>query len=401
VQSFADLSNSRTSWSSVLIKPHGGLLVDRVRPWDEASRELTTRASRVTVSDRTVCDLICIANGAFSPLEGFLNRNDYESCVESMRLSNGVLWPIPIALPVDGSELASLRLDTPAALVDSNGETLATIEIEDIYKANHEQEALRVYGTTDSKHPGVAAVFGAPQTYVGGKISLLREPAPEFPEYSLTPFETRARFIQLGWETVVGFQTRNPVHRAHEYLQKVALEIVDGLFLHPLVGTTKDDDLPAAVRMRCYEALLQGYYPQKRALLAVYHAAMRYAGPREAVLHAIVRKNYGCSHFIVGRDHAGAGSYYGPFDAQHIFDDIEAELGVNILRFDNAFWCKLCEGMATTKTCPHSSDVHVVFSGTRVRELLRSGQRPPAEFTRPEIADILIRTLAEHQVVKS
>jgi len=385
-----------------LIKPHGGMLVDRVRTKDEARGllEQAGRAPRVTVSDRTVCDLICIANGAFSPLEGFLNRNDYESCIESMRLASGVFWPIPITLPVESGELASLHLDAPAALVNSNGDTLAIIEIEDIYTANHELETLKVYGTTDSNHPGVAAVLGAPRTYVGGKISLLKMPAPEFPEYTLTPFETRARFIQLRWDTVVGFQTRNPVHRAHEYLQKVALEIVDGLFLHPLVGTTKDDDLPASVRMRCYEALLEGYYPQKRALLGVYRAAMRYAGPREAVLHAIVRKNYGCTHFIVGRDHAGAGSYYGPFDAQRIFDEIEAELGVNILRFDNAFWCKSCEGMATAKTCPHGAEAHVVLSGTKVRELLRSGQRPPAEFTRHEIADILIRTLAEHQMVK-
>ena len=386
-----------------MIEPHGGALVDRFQKRVE-SIELngsTRRAPKITVSDRTVCDLICIANGAFSPLEGFLKRDDYESCVESMRLTNGVLWPIPIVLPVNDTELAALRLDAEAALADANGDLLASIEVADIYTAHHEKETLKVYGTSDANHPGVAAVLRAPRTYVGGNISLIKAPAPEFPQYSLTPRDSRARFAELGWNSVVGFQTRNPVHRAHEYLQKVALEIVDGLFLHPLVGTTKDDDLPAAVRMRCYEALLQDYYPKERALLGVYQAAMRYAGPREAVLHAIARKNYGCSHFIVGRDHAGAGSYYGPFDAQHIFDEIEAELGVNILRFDNAFWCKSCEGMATAKTCPHSSDAHVTLSGTKVRELLRSGERPPAEFSRPEIADILIRSLAESQTVRS
>jgi sulfate adenylyltransferase len=330
-----------------------------------------------------------------------MDRHDYESCVQSMRLADGTLWPIPIVLPVADTELGALNAGAHAALVDEEGEVLAAIEIEDIFKADHERETLNVYGTMDLKHPGVAAVLAAPQTYAGGKITLLKSPSPEFPEYTLTPLETRARFSELGWSFIVGFQTRNPVHRAHEYLQKVALETVDGLFLHPLVGTTKDDDLPAAMRMRCYEVLLQGYYPQNRALLGVYRAAMRYAGPREAVLHAIVRKNYGCSHFIVGRDHAGAGSYYGTFDAQHIFDDIEEELGVKILRFDNAFWCTSCEGMATAKTCPHSADDHVVLSGTRVRELLRSGQRPPAEFTRPEIADILIQSLAEQQMVKA
>jgi len=378
-----------------LIKPHGGEIVNREASDDSAASLLgaAAKSPRISVTGRILCDVECIATGAFSPLQGFMGRADYESCMESMRLSDGVLWPIPIVLPVDPAEAKSLKLGAPAMLVDAEGRNIAAIEVEDIYQSDHENEAQLVYGTKDSKHPGVAAILELPHTYVGGKIALLNMPTPEFPAYALTPAATRKRFKALGWRSVVGFQTRNPVHRAHEYLQKVALEIVDGLLLHPLVGTTKDDDLPAAVRMQCYEALIERYYPAGRAMLSVYPAAMRYAGPREAVLHAIVRKNYGCSHFIVGRDHAGAGSYYGPFDAQRIFNNLQNELGMTILRFDNAFWCNACEGMGTEKTCPHPPGEHVVLSGTKVRELLRSGKRPPKEISRPEIADILIRAL--------
>ncbi len=380
-----------------LVRPHGGALVNRLPTQSECERLLAEAAEAPTISltDRTVCDIVCIVTGAFSPLQGFMGRADYQACIHSMRLKNGTIWPIPVVLPVTSEQAESLAVGVSAKLTDGNGTPVALIEIDDIYQANQQDETLLVYGTNDSNHPGVAAVLQSPSTYVGGIITLLTMPKPEFPLYALTPAETRQRFRDLGWRSVVGFQTRNPVHRAHEYLQKVALEIVDGLLLHPLVGTTKDDDLPAAVRMRCYEALLERYYPSGRALLGVYPAAMRYAGPREAVLHAIVRKNYGCSHFIVGRDHAGTGSYYGTYDAQHIFDNIEQELGITILRFDNSFWCNACEGMATAKTCPHRAADHVVLSGTKVRELLRSGQHPPKEFSRPEIADILIKALAE------
>jgi len=386
-----------------LVEPHGGRIIDRLLKQHEreAIQDIIVAAPRISASERSVCDVICIATGAFSPLTGFMKQDDYTSSVKAMRLANGLLWPIPIVLPVADNELRALKLGRAAALIGPDNTLLGSIEVEEIYKASPEDEARYVYGTTDRKHPGVANVFDSPQMYVGGKISLLTMPKLEFPSYSLTPAETRRRFGELGWNSVVGFQTRNPVHRAHEYLQKVALEIVDGLLLHPLVGTTKDDDLPAAVRMRCYEALLERYYPRGRAMLSVYQAAMRYAGPREALLHAIVRKNYGCSHFIVGRDHAGVGSYYGSFDAQQIFNEIEGELGITILRFENAFWCNSCEGMATAKTCPHGTEAHVILSGTKVRELLRSGKRPPLEISRPEIADILIQALAESPVAKT
>jgi len=381
----------------LLIEPHGGSIVSRLANASTLTQLLTqaAKAPRISISERTLCDVICIVTGAFSPLVGFMQRADYQNCMESMRLQNGLIWPIPIVLPVNAEQAKALKLGALATLVDGAGKEVAVIEIQDIYQSDPDREAELVYGTRDLKHPGVAAVFESPRTYVGGQITLLHMPEPEFPAYTLTPSATRERFRELGWTSVVGFQTRNPVHRAHEYLQKVALEIVDGLLLHPLVGTTKDDDLPAAVRMQCYEALIDRYFPAGRAMLSVYQAAMRYAGPREAVLHAIVRKNYGCSHFIVGRDHAGAGSYYGPFDAQHIFDNIQQELNMTILRFDNAFWCNACEGMATVKTCPHTPAEHVVLSGTKVRELLRSGQRPPQEISRPEIADILIQALVE------
>jgi len=382
---------------SRLVEPHGGSLVNRALVAEDARllKDKLRDSVAIRLNERSLCDVICIATGAFSPLSGFMRERDYRSCIEDMRLSSGLIWPIPIVLPADAATLSSLKLGSRAALVSPDGQIVGAIEVEQIFEGDPMQEASRVYGTTDQQHPGVAAVLSSPKAYVAGEISLVEMPPLEFPSYSLTPAETRACFAERGWNSIVGFQTRNPVHRAHEYLQKVALENVDGMLLHPLVGTTKGDDIPAAVRMRCYEALLERYYPAQRAMLAVYQAAMRYAGPREAVLHAIVRKNFGCSHFIVGRDHAGVGSYYGSFDAQRIFDEIEPELGITILRFENAFWCNACEGMVTTKTCPHGPEQHVVLSGTKVRELLRSGQRPPAEFSRPEIADILIQALAD------
>lgn len=372
--------------------PHGGALVDRTVPAPQLDGALAAAAKlpRFTLSDRSLCDVVCIGTGVYSPLEGFMGGGDYGSVLQSMRLANGLLWPIPITLPVTQDVKSGSRI----ALVSSGGQIIASMDVSQIYEADLEQEALSVYRTADRAHPGVAALHDAPRTLAAGPITLLHLPDFGFPDEYRTPRQTRALFESFGWRTVVGFQTRNPVHRAHEYLQKVAMEIVDGLMLHPLVGLTKDDDIPATIRMACYRTLLAKYYPSKRALLSIFPAAMRYAGPREAILHAIARKNYGCSHFIVGRDHAGVGSYYGSFDAQEIFDGIEAELGITILRFDNASWCNVCESMVTDKTCPHPAAERVSLSGTKVREMLRSGQRPPGEFTRSEVADILIDAMA-------
>ncbi|MDQ2802125.1 MAG: sulfate adenylyltransferase [Pseudomonadota bacterium] len=380
------------STSATLIAPHGGKLVDRTL-LDQGSAQKRTAAERlpkITLVERAVCDVICIATGAYSPLEGFMTEADYNTVVDKMRLADGTLWPIPIVLAVEQSMAARLKAGGAAALVDESGAIVATIDVTEVYEADHQRETQKVYGTQDRAHPGVAAVLEGSSTYVAGRINLISMPAPEFPAETMTPAQTRTKFSQLGWRSIVAFQTRNPVHRAHEYLQKVALEIVDGLLLHPLVGKTKGDDIPADVRMQCYHVLLEKYYPMGRTVLSVFPAAMRYAGPREAVLHAIARKNYGCSHFIVGRDHAGVGSYYGTFDAQRIFDGIEGELGITILRFEHSFWCNTCEGMATAKTCPHGKENHVALSGTKVRDMLRAGERPPQEFSRPEVADVLI-----------
>jgi sulfate adenylyltransferase len=380
-----------------MIAPHGGKLIDRTVRGKAASAlvESAQGLPKIPLSDRSICDVICIATGAYSPLEGFMGSADYNAVVDTMRLANGTIWPMPITLPCGN---ADVKPGSSAALTDEDGEVIATIEVSEIYSGDPQREAEKVYGTTDKAHPGVAALLGAGARYAAGTIALLKMPVPQFPAETMTPAQTRAHFSANGWRTIVAFQTRNPVHRAHEYLQKVALEIVDGLLLHPLVGKTKGDDVPADVRMRCYHVLLEKYYPMGRTLLSVFPAAMRYAGPREAVLHAIARKNYGCSHFIVGRDHAGVGSYYGTFDAQRVFDGIESELGVTILRFEHSFWCNICEGMATAKTCPHDKINHVALSGTKVREMLTSGIRPPQEFSRPEVADVLISAMSGEQV---
>ncbi len=372
--------------------PHGGVLVDRTVAAGDRERHRAAAAGlpRVRLSDRSLCDVVCVGTGVYSPLEGFMGSADYRSVIGSMRLASGLLWPVPITLPVPSEVRAGSRV----ALVGPDDEIVATMEVSEVYEGDLDAEAQAIYRTDDRAHPGVAALHEAPRTLAAGTIALVHVPDFGFPEEYRTPQQTRALFERLGWRTVVGFQTRNPVHRAHEYLQKVAMEVVDGLMLHPLVGLTKGDDIPAPIRMACYRTLLEKYYPRDRAILSIFPAAMRYAGPREAVLHAIARKNYGCSHFIVGRDHAGVGSYYGSFDAQAIFDDIEDELGIAILRFDNASWCPVCEAMVTDKTCPHPQSERVSLSGTKVRDMLRAGQRPPPEFTRAEIADILIDAMS-------
>lgn len=379
-------------------QPHGGTLVNGLLSNEEAAELLEMAGSlpKLTLSHRELLDLNLLGIGAFSPLRGFMTRADYQAVVESMHLANGVAWSMPVVLPVDKATADTLHEGQTILLEDQQGAPRGVLELQECYTYDRAFEAKEVYRTQDSSHPGVSALYQQGDVLLGGPIRIFEVAPSEFPAHSFTPTQSRAAFDQNGWQTIVAFQTRNPVHRAHEYIQKCALETVDGLFLQPLVGETKSDDVPAAVRMRCYEALLAHYYPSNRVLLGTYPARMRYAGPREAIFHALARKNYGCTHFIVGRDHAGVGNTYGPYDAQRIFSEFRpGELGITPLFFENAFYCVRCQGMASNKTCSHDDAHHVNLSGTQVRALLRSGQTPPPEFSRPEVAAVLMSAYAQ------
>ncbi len=382
------------------IAPHGGKLVNLLAEGARAETLAQEAANlpKIVVNPRELSDLEMLTVGALSPLTGFQGERDYHSILETMHLVDGLAWAIPVTLSLDEEEVKRIGgAEAVALLAEEGGEPLAILEVAEVYQRDRQKEALGVFRTEDLEHPGVKALHEAGDFCLAGPVRSIRLPEhDDFLAYRRTPAETRAAFRERGWRTVVGFQTRNPIHRAHEYIQKCALEIVDGLLVHPLMGATKGDDVPADVRMDCYEALFEGYYPKDRAMIGIFPAAMRYAGPKEAIWHAICRKNYGCTHFIVGRDHAGVGSYYGTYDAQKIFEEFEPdELGIMPLKFEHSFWCNACEGMASPKTCPHGEEARVSLSGTKVREMLRAGERPPIEFSRPEVADILISAMKE------
>jgi sulfate adenylyltransferase/3'-phosphoadenosine 5'-phosphosulfate synthase len=382
--------------------PHGGVLVNRELAGaarDEALARAATLPA-IELDERELSDLDMIGVGALSPLTGFMRKLDYDCVVDSMRLSDGLLWALPVTLAVTEEQAARVSEGGEVALTDGAGNIVGIMQVTEKYGYDKNREAQQCFGTTEQAHPGVARIFTQGDVYLGGPVWVLDRPNQgEFAEYRLTPLETRQRFDELGWRSVVAFQTRNPVHRAHEYLQKVAMEGVDGLLLHPLVGATKSDDVPAAVRMRTYEEILDKYYPKNRAMLSVFPAAMRYGGPREAVWHAICRKNYGCTHFIVGRDHAGVGNYYGTYEAQEMVDRFSHEdLGITPLKFEHSFFCRTCGNMASAKTCPHDKSHHVHLSGTKVREMLTNGELPPPEFSRPEVAKILMEAYREEGV---
>ena len=379
------------------IPAHGGHLINRIATSEERQEfiEKAERLPKIELDKRALSDLEMIAIGGFSPLNGFMEKDDYESVVVDMRLKNGLPWSIPVTLSVSEEVADSIKEGSWVRLDSTSGEFTGVLELTQKFHYNKAHEATNVYSTNEIKHPGVKVLYDAGPVNLAGPVWLLeRHPHPLFPKYQIDPVESRRLFQEKGWKTIVGFQTRNPIHRAHEYIQKCALEIVDGLFLHPLVGATKSDDIPADVRMRCYEIMLEKYFPQNRVMMAINPSAMRYAGPREAIFHALVRKNYGCTHFIVGRDHAGVGDYYGTYDAQYIFDDFgPGELEIVPMKFEHAFYCTRTQGMATSKTSPSVGEERIHLSGTKVREMLRRGELPPPEFSRPEIAAELAKAM--------
>ena len=379
-----------------MINPHGGKLVNKIATEEEKEQllEKIKFLTKIVVPDRYVSDCEMIANGGFSPLEGFMCKEDAENVINNLHLKNGLIWSIPIVLPIPQEIFDSLKIGDEVALFDKNDRPIALMVIEDKFNLDLENYCKNVFKTTDIEHPGVKVVKNAGNNFIGGEIvRLINRPLREGidEKYYLDPSEVREIIKNKGWKRVVAFQTRNPIHRAHEYIIKVALEPMDGVMIHPLVGETKPDDIPANVRMQCYETLINNYFNKEKVNLSVLPASMHYAGPREAIHHMLMRKNYGATHMIIGRDHAGVGDYYGTYEAQEFVDKYSDELGIQPLKFEHSFYCKKCENMASAKTCPHPKEDHVHLSGTKVRAMLREGKRPPKEFSRPEVADILIK----------
>ena len=376
----------------MLSKPHGGKLVNRVLPDEqrkailEESRELPD----INVSEDTAVDLENIAHGVFSPLEGFMCQNDYLSVLESMRLEDDTPWTIPIVLDVHSEVLTEKSIEAGDIVVlTHNNRKIALLEVEDIYTFDRKYHAEKVFKTTDVSHPGVAKVREMDDRLVGGRISFIQGIDNPFEKYTLRPVETRILFRELGWKTVVGFQTRNAPHLGHEYVQKTALTFVDGLFINPVIGRKKRGDFRDEVILKAYEELIRNYYLKDKAVLAILRTEMRYAGPREAIFHAILRKNFGCTHFIVGRDHAGVGNYYKPYEAQEIFGEFP-DLGITPIFFKQFYYCKKCYGYVNERICPHDGDDIIPPSGTRIREMLINGKIPPKEMMRPEVAEIIL-----------
>lgn len=374
-------------------QPHGGKLVNKIAN-DARKKELEAKAKnlfQLTIEDRYGADVEMIAIGAFSPIEGFMGKADSESVIENMELTNGLAWGIPILLPA-GDKYDEIKKGEEIALLDKTGRVLAIMSVDEKFELDLDNLAQKCFKTTEDKHPGVAAIKKGGNKYISGPLEMVNRPLRKEDineKYYLDPSETRAEFEKRNWKTIVAFQTRNPIHRAHEYLIKCAQEIVDGALIHPIVGETKSDDIPAPVRMKCYEVLIENYFNPDNTMLGVLPTAMRYAGPREAINHTLLRKNYGCTHMIVGRDHAGVGGYYGTYEAQQLMEKIGPKMGMQILKFENTFWCNNTESMASNKTAPKNPDI-VSLSGTKVREMLANGERPPSEFSRPLVADILI-----------
>jgi sulfate adenylyltransferase len=378
----------------MLISPHGGTLVDKKVPESDLEDVLTytRKLKKIKLTTLEESDLIMIGIGAYSPLRGFMAERDYLSVVQTMRLADGTVWPMPVTLAATAEEADELDIGSHAGLVSSEtGELMGMITIEDIYRPDKSAECQAVFHTEDPHHPGVVKVLSRGEVYIGGPVALFSEGyyPRRFSAYA-RPEETRKLFDEQGWSSIAAFQTRNPMHRSHEYLAKLALETMDGLLIHPVVGKLKEGDIPAEIRMRCYEVLINNYFPPGRVVCRVYPMEMRYGGPREAVLHAIIRQNFGCSHIIIGRDHAGVGDFYGPFESQNIFDRIsEDELAIKPIKVDWTFWCYKCGQMASKKTCPHSDAEHLIISGTKLRGMLSKGEDVPDQFSRPEVIDIL------------